>query len=123
MLFPFKTAGMVTIVLSLAFPVVAISDERPDYSIADIMNTAHKKPEELLKRVARGTASQGERAKLLELYRQLAKKQPPKGDPKSWQERTGLLIAAADAANKGEKDAGRMLYKAANCMACHQIHK
>jgi len=94
-----------------------------DMTIADIMKAAHKKPKHLLKKVATGAAKPAEQEELLQLYKALTKLEPPKGDAASWKAKTTLLVEAAEAALSKAEDADRQLTRAANCMACHQLHK
>ncbi len=91
--------------------------------ISDVMKQAHKTPKQLLKKVARGSATQAEKEELVKLYKVLAERKPPKGDAESWKAKTTLLVKAAEAALKGQDDAGEQLFRAANCMACHRDHK
>lgn len=94
-----------------------------DITIKDVMNQAHKKPQELLKKVATGKATDAEQAELLKLYKALAASTPSKGELSDWKERTDAMVSAAQAAIDGEPDAGTRLTKAANCAACHSAHK
>ena len=48
---------------------------------------------------------------------------PPKGDAESWKAKTAALKSAAEGVLKGEKGAEEALKKAANCAACHKVHK
>ena len=98
-------------------------DRTDELTIKDIMHEAHRKPDELLKKVATGQATEQQKKRLLELYEALAKNEPPQGDASSWKAKTDLLIAAAKAAVEGKPDAGAQLNKAANCKSCHEEHK
>jgi hypothetical protein len=69
------------------------------------MNTAHKKPQELLKKVATGKASEAEKAELVRLYEALVAQRPPRGEAASWEEKTKALLAAARAAAAGQPEA------------------
>lgn len=108
------------VVLSLGWDSPA---QQNSLTISEIMQEAHKKPHELLKKVATGTASEQQKQRLVTLYRTLATLTPPQGDSKAWKEKTDLLVQAAEAAVQGKADAGKELAKAANCKACHQDHK
>jgi hypothetical protein len=92
-------------------------------TIEEIMTEAHKKPSELLKKVATGAATDQQKQRLLELYQALAAHAPPKGDTNSWRTKTELLTRAARSAVEGKADADKELAKAANCKACHEAHK
>ena len=95
--------------------------KKPRYTIKEVMRKAHKAG--LMKRVARGNATDSEKRKLLELYEALADNTPPEGGTASWTAKTRALVDAATAAVNDEADAGNLLQKAANCTACHQEHR
>ena len=113
--------SLITILGTATFMVAA--ETTPKLTIAEIMKQAHKRPKQLLKKVASGTASDAEKQQLVKLYRVLSQSKPPKGDAASWDAKTKLLVKAAEAAVKGQKDASQQLARAANCMACHRAHK
>lgn len=92
-------------------------------TIADVMQEAHKRPSQLLKKVATGRAADAEKRRLKAMYEALSKADPPQGSQDSWKEKTELLVDAADAAVSGKEDASEQLFKAANCSACHDEHK
>ena len=111
--------------VGLLFAEEPASKRKPvdEMSISDIMQEAHKKPSQLLKKVATGQGSADDQQRLKSLYEALAKATPPNGSAESWKEKTGLLVLAADAAIAGQQDVDAHLFKAANCAACHQEHK
>ena len=89
-----------------------------------IMKEAHKKPKDLLKKVVLGgDATKEDKQRLLQLYTALAANTPTKGDAASWKEKTDLLVTAAQAIVDGKEGAVDQMTKAANCMACHEVHK
>jgi hypothetical protein len=92
------------------------------YSIKQVMKKAHSKGG-LLAKVAEGKGDKADAEKLLELYTEMAKNDPPKGGAESWKRFTNGLITAAKVAVKGGEDAGEKLKKAATCSACHRQHK
>lgn len=89
--------------------------KEPKYKISEVMKTAMKGG--LCAKVAKGDASDEEKKQLIELFTALSQNTPPKGEADSWKEKTGALLAAAKA------DDGKALKKAANCGACHSVHK
>jgi hypothetical protein len=95
--------------------------EEEKIAIKEVMQKAHKGG--LKDKVAKGEASDAEKADLLKLYKALATNKPPKGEEASWKEKTKALVDAAQAAVDGKETAGAMLNKAANCKACHDAHK
>jgi hypothetical protein len=114
---------------TLALFVLAGSDQagekkgKAKYSISEVMEQAHDMEDGLLFKIAAGKGNKEDAKKLFELYTELAKNRPPRGDAKSWKRFTDGLIAAAEVAVKGGPDAGKRLKKAANCTACHKAHK
>ena len=92
-----------------------------DDTVKKVMKEAHK--EGLLKTVTEGKASAEQKKELLELYTELSEAKPPKGEDKSWEEKTKALVDAAQSAVDGKEGAGEQLKKAANCKACHEAHK
>ncbi|MEX0867453.1 MAG: hypothetical protein WD030_08840 [Pirellulales bacterium] len=113
--------GMIVaaVVASAGISVALAADE--EITVKDVMENAHKSG--LLKKVANGQASDDEKAQLLALYKALAANEPPQGDADSWTAKTTVLVTAAQAAVDGQADAGAMLQGAANCKACHEVHK
>jgi len=105
----------------LCIPVRAEDTEGSKYSTKVIMKTAFKG--DLLKKVASGSASKEEQKKLHEMLVSLGKNPVKKGDAESWKKLTSALVKSSKAVLNGEENAGEMLKKAANCKACHNIHK
>jgi hypothetical protein len=100
----------------------AAQDQKPKFTIAEVMDQAHSKTG-LLKKVMSGQSSKAEKEELVGLYTALTLNKPPKGDPKSFKEKAGALLEGAKAAVKDEKDGIAKLKKAANCKACHEAHR
>jgi len=71
----------------------------------------------LLKKVIGGSATAEEKAKLAAFIKKLATLKPPEGDAVSWKEKTQALVVAV------EKNDLKALKAAANCKACHKVHK
>ena len=103
--------------LSLAFLISGnqAGDAKPKHTISEVMKTAMKG--KLCEKVAKGNATDEEKAKLVELFTALAANKPPKGEAASWKEKTGALLTAA---KNGDNKA---LAAAAKCGACHDVHK
>ena len=93
----------------------------PDDTIKKVMKAAMKGG--LCKAVASGKADEGQKKELLGLFEDMAKATPPKGDKASWDAKSAALVAAAKDAVAGKAGAGGALGKAANCKACHDVHK
>jgi surface antigen len=77
----------------------------------------------LNKKVAEGNGSDDDKKALLALYVDMAKDAPPKGDAASWKEKTSALVQASQDMIAGKEGAAGNLKKAANCKACHSVHK
>ncbi|QDV13747.1 hypothetical protein CA51_36380 [Rosistilla oblonga] len=112
--------GLVGISAALSLSAVA-EDAEPKHSIKECMKTCFKGP--LIKKVAGGEATDEEKAKLHEMMVAMAKATPKKGDAESWKTKTEALVKASKAAVEGDANAAGMLKKAANCKACHSVHK
>jgi hypothetical protein len=121
-----QTTRLVGLVVAVAVGLswgllAAAQDDKPKYTIKEVMQKAHKSG--LVKKVASGQGSKEEAAQLVEMYTALGKNKPPKGDAGSWDQKTKALLAAAQAVVDGKPGAGMELQNAANCMACHSVHK
>jgi hypothetical protein len=117
-------AAALMVVAFAGLTVFATGDEKPKYDIETIMDKAHgEKNDKLLKKVLDGKADDAEKKELLELYTELGKNKPPKGNDKSWKDKTSALVSATREVVDG-KDAGVAdLKKASNCAGCHKAHK
>lgn len=99
-------------------------DDKPKYTIEHVMEKAHKGgAKSLIRKVLSGKASQEEKDKLVEYYTSLPKNKPPKGDLKSWKEKSTALLNAAKEVAAGKDGATAELKKAVNCAACHKVHR
>jgi len=86
----------------------------------EIMKKGFKSTEEkpaLLKKVVDGTATAEEKTKLAQYIKKLVTLKPPEGDAASWKKKTQALVSAM------EKNDLKALKNAANCKACHKVHK
>jgi len=111
----------------IAFGWVAVSlttraQDKPKYTIKEVMKTAHKGG--LTKKVAKGEASADEKKQLVELYEALAANHPPMGDEASWKAKTAELVVAAKEAAEGKEGASEKLNAIfMKCAGCHMAHK
>jgi hypothetical protein len=121
----FKLAGLAALVgaLLIGAGVFALADEKPKYTIKEVMKKAHDKDVGILNKVKGGTASADEKKTLLELYTALSMNKPPKGEEAAWKEKTKTIVDAAKAVVDDKKDAAKDLAKATNCGACHKAFK
>lgn len=90
-------------------------------AIKEVMQVAMKGG--LCGKVAKGEASDEEKKKLAGLFAALHENKPPKGEQASWDEKTKALVEAANDVLAGKAGASDKLRAAANCMACHSVHK
>ena len=97
------------------------SDEKPKYTISEVMQKAMKGG--LCGKVAKGKATEAEQKELAAFFLALHQNTPPKGDADSWKAKTSALKNAAEGVLAGKKGAVAALGKAANCAACHKVHK
>jgi hypothetical protein len=74
-------------------------------------------------RVLSGNATNREKARLLELYRQLAKATPPRGSMGAWKMDTMPLVRAMEGIVSGRPDAREQLAKALDCKGCHAKYR
>jgi hypothetical protein len=102
----------------------AAPQDAQKYTISDVMKKAHGGKTGLLNKVKSGMATDAEAKTLLEMYQALAKAKPPQGDADSWKTKTTALVEGAKLVVDGKKDEGvTKLNGAANCKACHSVHK
>ena len=87
------------------------------YAIKEIMTKSFKADDNLKDLIIEGMATDEQKAQFVDYVENLAQFKPRKGDAASWKEKTDALISAA----KGTDMAA--LKKAANCKACHSVHK
>jgi surface antigen len=118
-----KYLAMVAAALITCGMVASLTQaDENDEKIKAVMNEALKKGG-LCQKVGSGKASEDEKKKLLELFQSLASATPPKGDAESWKTKTTALVEAAQAVLDGKAEAKAMLKDAANCKACHSVHR
>ena len=118
------TAFVVTSLVLAGLVGLGSADEvkdKPKHTIKEIMKIAHK--EGLLNKVKEGQASKEQQKELLELYQDLSKNVPPRGDAEAWKKQTARMVAVAEAVVNGDEKAAKTLAKTVNCAACHQKFK
>ena len=116
-------AGCLLVAGYVCLPTIAADDEKPKYSIKEVMKNAMKPKTGLINKVMAGEASDDEKKTLHEMFVALAANEPPKGEADSWKKKTGALVRAAKAVVEGDEEGLAKLKKAANCKACHSEHK
>lgn len=108
---------------STATSLVQGAEKKPKYTVSEVMKAINKGDDNICKRISQGKASKEDIAKMVEHYEALALNPAPKGDQKSWEEKTAALLKAAKAVKAGEADALARFKDAVNCKACHSAHK
>ena len=101
----------------------AADNDKPKYSIEEIMGKAHEGKNSLYKKVVGGQANADQKKELLGLYEDLAKNKPPKGSQDDWKKRTTAMVSAAKEVVENKPDAGKKLGKAVSCKGCHDLHR
>ena len=96
---------------------VATAEEKDAPTIKEVMKKCMAGKGALCGKVASGKATDEEKKELLAAFEALCKATPPKGEADSWKDKTKALV---EAAKKGDSKA---LKAAANCKACHDLHK
>ncbi len=114
------TLGLCAIVIIPSMLVA--SGDKPQYTIKEVMKRAHGK-NNLVKKIALGTATAEDKKELISFYESLGKIVPPRGDADAWKKRTTELLAAAKEAVEGGKEKFPRLRKAVDCQTCHDAHK
>lgn len=99
------------------------AEDKPKYTIEEVMKTLHKGEDSLGNKVSRGKGTKEDFDKLVEYYRSLPLNLPPQGDLESWKAKTTALLDAAKALQTGQEGALAKYNKAVNCKACHSIHR
>jgi hypothetical protein len=109
---------------AIAFaPLVLAEARNPKYTVQEVMKAIHKGEDNIGKRAVKGVASKDDIAKLAEYYESLPLNEPPRGEIASWKEKTAALVKASRALKAGESGAVDLYKNAANCKACHSVHK
>jgi hypothetical protein len=107
--------------------LVAEDKDKPKRNIEVVMQKAHKEggKNSLRARVLAGKASKEDLNLLVELYTDLSKNTPKKGDKTLWKKKTTEILAAAQKVKAAPTDTAalRALNKATACMACHDVFK
>jgi hypothetical protein len=104
--------------------VSAAEDDKPKYTIKEVMGKAHKGgADSLAQRIIAGKGTDSEKKELVEYYTALGKNKPPKGEQKSWDDKTKALLDAAKEVQDGKDGGTDNLKKALNCMECHKAHR
>ena len=99
-------------------------DKSDDHeTIEMVMKKGMKGKGSLVAKVKSGKASKEELKQLHDMFVKLAATKPEKGGLDSWKAKTAALVKATDGLLKGNAKAKGALNKAANCKACHNIHK
>lgn len=111
------------IAVAATFGLVSIASADDHEIIESVMKKGMKGKNSLVAKVKSGKASEAEVKQLHEMFVKLAKTKPEKGGMDSWKAKTSALVAATELIIKGDPKGRAALNKAANCKACHKVHK
>jgi hypothetical protein len=94
-------------------------------TIKEVMAEGHKGKPALCGLANTGKASKDDIKKLVALYEDLGKSDPPKGDKAAWKKKCDDLLTATKALEKdpADKAAVKAYAAAVNCKGCHTDHK
>lgn len=113
-------------VLALSVFVSTLNAAEGGNPTKKFMKQYHKAPkgvDPICKKAIDGKASPAELAGLVAGYKAMCSAKPEKGDEASWKDKTGKLLEAAMALQKGAPDGAAKYKEAVNCKACHSAHK
>jgi hypothetical protein len=119
-----KYCLMATLVLGMIANVYATRADdaaKPAHTIKEVMVLAHKKG--LYNKVKGGNSSADDKKTLAELYADLPKNTPEKGDAQSWKAKSEALANAAKDVVDDKPNALASLKAANKCKDCHDAHK
>ena len=119
------TAGTAVVLAASVF-VSTLNAAEGSNPTKEFMKKFHKAPkavDPVCKKATDGKASAAELSQLVAGYKAMCSAKPPKGDEASWKEKTGKLLEAAMALQKGAADGAAKYKEAVNCKACHSAHK
>ena len=122
-----KTILFLALALSLSTGLsvksLAEGEKKEDSAIGKVMKDHFKGDTSDIKKAVKGELDKDKTVALLAAVKTLGPAKPQKGDDASWKEKTGALVAALEKLEKGEAGAGDAVKAAANCKACHEVHK
>lgn len=103
-------------------PPTPTGEDTPKISINDIMTKAHGR-NGLRGKFVSGKATKEEKQELLDLYVELGKHKPPKGDAASWKKKTDNIVKATKDFIDNKPGAKGKFTSATGCKDCHDQHK
>jgi hypothetical protein len=112
--------AFVSAVLALGVLLGTVQEAK---SIKDVMAAAHKGKEAVVNKIRDGKGTDDEIKKVLALYEVMVKFKAPKGDEKSWTDKSGALLAAAKELSEKKAGALEKFKAASDCKGCHSLHK
>ena len=119
-------AAGTAVVLAASVFVSTLNAAEGSNPTKEFMKKFHKAPkgvDPVCKKATDGKVSAAELSQLVAGYKAMCSAKPPKGDEASWKEKTGKLLEAAMALQKGAADGAAKYKEAVNCKACHSAHK
>lgn len=116
-------AAMLSVTTICAMAALAADEEKPKYTIKEVMKQGHAGKMSLVKKVVANEAGADEKQMLLEMYKAMAAQDPPRGEAANWKTKTDALVAATQGVIDNKDGAAKALETASNCAACHGAHK
>jgi len=92
-------------------------------SLSEIMENGFKGNGSIVKKIENNEATEEDIETLAGYIAAMHDDRPPMGDADSWVEKTTALVAAISAVKEGQEDAAAVFKAAANCKACHDVHR
>lgn len=112
-----------SLIAGLAINATAQGEKKEESAIGKVMKDHFKGDTSDIKKATKGELSKDEVTKLLAALKSLPAAKPSKGEAGSWKEKTDALVLACEKLEKGEAGAGEAVKAAANCKACHDVHR
>jgi hypothetical protein len=88
-----------------------------------IMEETHKGADNPASEVRHGRGTEEQQKILLKAYQEMAAMKAPVGDAKSWQAKTGAVIAALNDLIAKKGGAVERVYATTDCRSCHDPHR
>ena len=107
----------------LCVAVVSHAEDKPKYTVAEIMKALNKGEDSVGKRVGKGMGTKADFDTLVAYYSSLPLNEPEQGDPATWKQKATALLEAAKALQSGKDGALAQYNKAADCKACHNVYR
>jgi hypothetical protein len=119
----FTAATLAAAVIAAGFSITAFAEPDKKASIKEVMKAHFKGDTSDIRKASKGELTSEQLASLVSAAKSLPDGKPANGDDASWKEKSNALVAALEKLEKGEAGAAEAVKAAANCKACHDVHK